>query len=67
MIVSQSSEKVAAGRVISVEPSGGTKVPVGTQVTIVVSTGPEQQPDPEPTGDPGPDPTEAAPPPKKND
>ncbi len=67
VIVSQSSEKVAAGRVISVEPSGGTKVPVGTQVTIVVSTGPEQQPDPEPTGDPGPDPTEAAPPPKKND
>ena len=64
VIVSQPSDKVAAGRVIAVEPSGGTKVPVGTQVTLVVSTGPEKKPDPEPTGDPGTEPTEAATPPK---
>ena len=69
VIVAQPSDKVAAGRVISVDPSGGTKVPVGSSVTIVVSTGPEEKPEPEPTQEPEPgaDPTDAARPPNEQD
>ena len=74
VIVTKSSEDVAAGRVISVDPASGTRVPVGSQVTLVVSSGPKPKPsptvpakpDPKPTQTtaPTPDPTQAAPPPE---
>ena len=46
-----SSDSVAEGRVISVDPSEGSEVPKGSQVTLVVSTGPEEGGG-DPTGDP---------------
>lgn len=39
-IETKSDENIEAGRVISQDPEYGTKVPEGTQITIVVSTGP---------------------------
>ncbi|MFI6425078.1 transglycosylase domain-containing protein [Promicromonospora sp. NPDC050880] len=48
------SDTVAEGRVISVDPGEGTEVPVGSEVTLVVSTGPEEGGG----GDPSPDPSD---------
>jgi membrane peptidoglycan carboxypeptidase len=45
------SDSVPEGRVISVDPGEGTEVPEGSQVTLVVSSGPEEGGG-EPTGDP---------------
>jgi len=66
-IVSEPSDRVTVGRVIRVDPKVGSQVPVGTPVTIVVSTGPKPQPtqpppepEPEPTPAPTPTATEAA-------
>lgn len=55
VIVTKPSDDVAAGRVISVDPAAGTRLPVGSQVTLVVSSGPKPQPTKKP--DPKPDPT----------
>jgi membrane peptidoglycan carboxypeptidase len=49
-----SSDTVPEGRVISVDPGEGSEVPVGSEVTLVVSTGPEEgggDPTGEPSGD----------------
>ncbi|WP_200807369.1 Stk1 family PASTA domain-containing Ser/Thr kinase [Demequina sp. NBRC 110053] len=50
----QYNDDVPAGSVISQNPNGGTEVAPGTQVTLVLSQGPEPQPDPttEPTSGP---------------
>jgi membrane peptidoglycan carboxypeptidase len=59
VIVQQSDPEVSVGRVIAADPGAGTQVPVGSTVTLVVSSGPEptQEPDPpEPTPDPTPTP-----------
>ncbi|GAB2465214.1 transglycosylase domain-containing protein [Promicromonospora xylanilytica] len=45
------SDSVPEGRVISVDPAEGTEVPEGSQVTLVISTGPEEG-EGEPTGEP---------------
>ncbi len=47
--IEQSNPDVDAGRVISQSPGGGTEQPKGSTVTLVVSTGPEQQEQPEPS------------------
>ncbi|HEY2767073.1 MAG TPA: PASTA domain-containing protein [Solirubrobacteraceae bacterium] len=47
---SQSSATVPAGKVISTEPSGHTEAQAGSPVTVYVSSGPEQVPVPEVTG-----------------
>lgn len=47
------SDSVRAGRVISVDPGEGSDVPVGSRVTVVVSTGPEEG-----GGDPTDDPSD---------
>ena len=60
VIVTQASDEVTVGRVISVEPGSGTKVAVGTSVTLVVSTGPEHTPDPTPDPSTEPDPEGSA-------
>ncbi|MBB2925240.1 penicillin-binding protein [Cellulomonas cellasea] len=62
----QASETVAAGRVISASPGGGTMVNKGSAVAIVVSTGPAKKPTPTPaptqTQQPQPTPTQPTPP-----
>lgn len=40
--VDQADEKVPADNVISTDPEGGTKVNIGDEVTVYISTGPEQ-------------------------
>nr|BFF19571.1 hypothetical protein GCM10025730_30920 [Promicromonospora thailandica] len=45
------SDSVPEGRVISVDPGEGSEVPVGSEVVLVVSTGPEE-------GDPSDDPSD---------
>jgi membrane peptidoglycan carboxypeptidase len=47
------SDTVAEGTVIEVDPGEGTEVPVGSEVTLVISTGPEEG-----SGDPSPDPSD---------
>lgn len=47
------SDSVAEGSVISVDPREGSEVPAGSQVTLVVSTGPEDDPSPDPSDDGG--------------
>jgi membrane peptidoglycan carboxypeptidase len=50
------SDTVAEGTVISVDPGEGSEVPVGSEVTLVISTGPEEsteEPSPDPSGDEG--------------
>jgi penicillin-binding protein 1A len=50
------SDSVPEGSVVSVDPGEGTEVPKGSDVTLVISTGPEQgggQPSDEPSGDGG--------------
>ena len=47
--VEQSSADIGEGRVISQSPGGGTEQPKQATVTLVVSTGPEQQEEPEPS------------------
>lgn len=44
----QSSDSVAIGNVITTDPAPGTSVSAGSEVTLTISTGPEQKPD---TGD----------------
>jgi len=55
VIVSESSDSVTAGRVIRIDPGSGTMLARDGNVTLVISTGPKEQP--------APDPTETAPPP----
>ena len=50
--VSQTSATVAAGRVISTDPSAGTEVALGSPVTVNVSSGPMQVRVPDVTGQP---------------
>ncbi len=50
VIVEEPSDSVAEGSVISVDPGEGEEVPVGSDVTLVISTGPEGGSDP--SGDP---------------
>ena len=45
------SDTVAEGAVISVDPGEGSEVPVGSQVTLVVSTGPAEDPSDNPSDD----------------
>lgn len=59
VVQKESSDTVTTGRVIRADPRGG-QVPVGSTVTIVVSTGPKPQPtQPPPTPQPTPQPTQA--------
>ncbi|WNM27385.1 Stk1 family PASTA domain-containing Ser/Thr kinase [Demequina capsici] len=51
-VQSQPSSTVPANQVISQNPSGGTSVAVGTNVVIVVSTGPTSNPSPTATAAP---------------
>jgi beta-lactam-binding protein with PASTA domain len=46
------SDTVPEGTVISVDPGEGSEVPVGSEVTLVVSTGPEEEPGGDPSDDP---------------
>jgi penicillin-binding protein 1A len=52
VVQEQASDTVPEGRVISVDPGEGSEVPVGSEVTLVVSTGPEEG-----GGDPSDDPS----------
>jgi penicillin-binding protein 1A len=50
------SDSVPEGSVISVDPGEGSEVPVGSEVTLVISTGPEEgggNPSDDPSGDGG--------------
>lgn len=47
------SDAVPEGSVISVSPSEGTEVPTGSEVTLVVSTGPSEDPSEDPPDDGG--------------
>lgn len=67
VVKTEPSEDVVAGRVVRVEPGSGVKVPYGSSVTIIVSSGPKQKPTPKPTEPPAtetpapePTPTETA-------
>lgn len=51
------SSSVPAGRVISSDPSGGTRLEIGSTVTLTVSLGPEPEPEPTPPPEPSPEPT----------
>ncbi|MEU4384598.1 transglycosylase domain-containing protein [Promicromonospora sp. NPDC023805] len=51
VIQEQASDTVPEGRVISVDPGEGSEVPLGSEVTLVVSTGPEEGGG-DPSGDP---------------
>jgi penicillin-binding protein 1A len=53
VVQEQASDTVPEGRVISVNPGEGEEVPVGSEVTLVVSTGPEEG-----GGDPSDDPSD---------
>jgi membrane peptidoglycan carboxypeptidase len=56
VVQEQASDTVAEGLVIAVDPGEGSEVPVGSEVTLVVSTGPEEgggDPSGEPTGGDG--------------
>lgn len=56
VVQEQPSDTVPEGRVISVDPGEGEEVPVGSDVTLVVSTGPEEgggDPSDEPSGGDG--------------
>jgi membrane peptidoglycan carboxypeptidase len=46
------SDTVPEGTVISVDPGEGSEVPVGSEVTLVVSTGPEEESGDDPSDDP---------------
>jgi len=50
------SDTVSAGNVISSSPASGTQVTPGTNVALVISTGPNAQPDPTPPPPVEPDP-----------
>lgn len=47
------SDTVAEGTVIEVSPGEGEEVPVGSEVTLVISTGPEEDPSDDPSDDGG--------------
>lgn len=49
------SDTVPEGMVISVDPGEGSEVPVGSEVTLVVSTGPEEGSGDDPSDDPSDD------------
>ncbi len=67
VIVTQSSDTVASGRVISAAPDSGATVPAGSSVTLIVSTGPAAPATPTPTPTPTPTATATAvPAPKKS-
>jgi beta-lactam-binding protein with PASTA domain len=51
-IVSASSDTVTAGRVIRVDPGGGTMLDGNSTVTLVISTGPKAVATPTPTPTP---------------
>lgn len=56
VVQEEPSDTVAEGLVIAVDPGEGSEVPVGSEVTLVVSTGPEEgsgDPSGEPTGGDG--------------
>jgi len=55
-VVTEPSDSVTVGRVIRTDPKGG-QVSTGSTVTIVVSTGPKQQPTQPPPQNPSPTPT----------
>ncbi|MGH3443539.1 MAG: Stk1 family PASTA domain-containing Ser/Thr kinase [Nitriliruptorales bacterium] len=65
LVIHEFSDSVEEGNVIRQEPQGGTEQPKGTEVTIVVSRGPEAPPEPteqptdggEPSGSPSEQPT----------
>ena len=68
-VVNEFSDTVAEGQVIDQDPAPGTEVPVGSEVTLVVSRGPEETeepspppPSPSPTPTPSPEPTTEPPP-----
>jgi eukaryotic-like serine/threonine-protein kinase len=66
LIVSEHSDNVDEGRVIRQDPSGNTRERVGSEVTIVVSLGPEAPDEPEPEPEPEP-PDEEEPPPDEEE
>jgi serine/threonine-protein kinase len=49
-VVRESSDQIAKNNVIETDPSAGTSVPVATQVTIFVSSGPATRPVPDVRG-----------------
>lgn len=51
-VASESSDTVTSGRVIRVDPGGGTVVAAGSGVTLVISTGPKAPATPTPTPTP---------------
>ncbi|MEZ0446377.1 transglycosylase domain-containing protein [Cellulomonas sp. ICMP 17802] len=55
-ITSEPSDTVTSGRVIRVEPGGGTSLPPGSSVGLVISTGPKAPPTTAPTPAPTPTP-----------
>ena len=59
LVVQEFNNTVDAGVVADQDPSPGTEVKVGSEVTLVVSRGPEQteEPSPTPTSSPTPSPT----------
>ena len=57
LTVQEFSSTVPAGVVAEQDPDPGTEVPVGSEVTLVVSRGPEETEEPSPTPDPTPTPT----------
>lgn len=60
-VTQKADARVEKGRVISASPGGGTEVPAGSTVSIVVSSGPPApQPTPPPVPTPTPTPTEGA-------
>jgi hypothetical protein len=61
--VSSEPNAAPAGRVIRSEPSAGIEVERGSQVDLVLSTGPTPPPTPEPTQQPTASPTPVPPPP----
>ncbi|KRD43525.1 glycosyl transferase [Cellulomonas sp. Root930] len=60
-VVSEPSDTVTSGRVIRVDPKGGSTVASGSAVTLVISTGPKAQPTQQPPPQPTPTETAAAP------
>lgn len=60
VIVTEQSETVAQGNVISIYPNG--VLPQGSEITVTVSSGPppEPEPEPEPTPEPTPNPAQSS-------
>jgi serine/threonine-protein kinase len=58
-ITREPDQEIAAGSVISSDPTQGTDVPAESQVDLVISEGPSPSPTPSPTPTPTPSPTPA--------